>query len=74
MSYYRECPYCGAALDPGEKCDCGQKETARSAPTETDGMKKTFAIDIIAYADKKAREKSGGEIVCVRWKKKEYPF
>ena len=25
MSYYRICPYCGAALDPGEKCDCGQK-------------------------------------------------
>lgn len=74
MSYYRICPYCGAALDPGEKCDCGQKETARSAATETDGMRKTFAIDIIAYADKKAREKLGGEIVCVRWKKKEYPF
>ena len=74
MSYYRICPYCGAALDPGEKCDCGQKETARSAATETDGMRKTFAIDILAYADKKAREKLGGEIVCVRWKKKEYPF
>lgn len=22
MSYYRECPYCRAALDPGEKCTC----------------------------------------------------
>ena len=22
MSYYRECPYCGAHLDPGERCDC----------------------------------------------------
>lgn len=20
--YYRICEYCGAALDPGEKCDC----------------------------------------------------
>lgn len=20
--YYRVCPYCGAHLDPGEKCDC----------------------------------------------------
>lgn len=19
---YKECPYCGAALDPGERCDC----------------------------------------------------
>lgn len=26
MSYYRICPYCGAALYPGEKCDCGQKK------------------------------------------------
>ena len=22
MSYYKECPICGAALDPGEKCEC----------------------------------------------------
>ncbi len=22
MSYYRVCPYCGANLDPGERCDC----------------------------------------------------
>lgn len=20
--YYHICPYCGAALDPGERCDC----------------------------------------------------
>lgn len=67
MSYYRECPYCGAALDPGEKCDCGQKETARSAATETDGIKKKIDINIIAYADKKAREKSGGrQNVCMQ--------
>ena len=26
MAYYRECPICGASLDPGEKCDC-EKET-----------------------------------------------
>lgn len=28
MSYYRTCPDCGAALDPGERCDCGKKENA----------------------------------------------
>lgn len=22
MPYYRTCPHCGAALDPGERCDC----------------------------------------------------
>lgn len=29
MSYYRECPYCGAHLDPGERCDC-QDEVIRN--------------------------------------------
>lgn len=26
MSYYKECPHCGAALDPGERCDCKEEE------------------------------------------------
>lgn len=27
--YYHVCPHCGAALDPGEHCDCEQtKENA----------------------------------------------
>ena len=26
MAYYETCPYCGASLDPGEKCDCRQNE------------------------------------------------
>lgn len=29
MSYYRTCPKCGAALDPGEKCEC-EREPARA--------------------------------------------
>lgn len=28
MSFYRTCPHCGAALDPGEVCDCRAKEGA----------------------------------------------
>lgn len=28
MSFYRTCPHCGAALDPGEACDCRAKEGA----------------------------------------------
>lgn len=23
---YCECPYCGATLDPGERCDCDEAE------------------------------------------------
>ena len=22
MAYFRECPHCGANLDPGEECEC----------------------------------------------------
>lgn len=28
MAYYRCCENCGAALDPGERCDCQEKEAA----------------------------------------------
>lgn len=34
MSFYRPCPVCGAALDPGERCDCqDEKEPAVAATT-----------------------------------------
>lgn len=26
--YFRNCEYCGSYLDPGEKCDCQEKEKA----------------------------------------------
>lgn len=29
MAMYRECPYCGAFLDPGETCDCRDEEMKR---------------------------------------------
>ena len=38
MSYYRVCPLCGAALDPGERCDC-QNEKAAASATNTDSGK-----------------------------------
>lgn len=25
MAYFRECPHCGACLDPGEECECIQR-------------------------------------------------
>lgn len=36
MSFYRECPNCGAHLDPGEACDCEKKPAteARESPAE----------------------------------------
>lgn len=26
MAFYKTCPFCGANLDPGEKCDCQDTE------------------------------------------------
>ena len=26
-TYYKECPFCGANLDPGEKCQCQEQES-----------------------------------------------
>ena len=37
MPYYKPCPLCGAALDPGERCDCQDKETAPSATNTESG-------------------------------------
>lgn len=36
VGFYRECPHCGANLDPGERCECqSEKEKERTAiPTK----------------------------------------
>ncbi len=39
MPYYKPCPLCGAALDPGECCDCQDKETAPDAANIESGQK-----------------------------------
>ena len=31
MAYYHTCPYCGAHLDPGERCDCLESRRERAA-------------------------------------------
>lgn len=36
-TYYYICPYCGAFLDPGEKCDC---EKEREAQEKREAMKR----------------------------------
>lgn len=40
MAYYRECPTCGAHLDPGERCmECAEKEKERNAGVELEWHK-----------------------------------
>lgn len=44
MSYYRECYRCGAALDPGEVCDCvGEVEIRKGV--EKEGAEKSASRD-----------------------------
>ena len=33
MAYFSVCPICGAALDPGERCDC-EAENKNSVPDQ----------------------------------------
>ena len=41
MAYYRECPTCGAHLDPGERCmECAEKTKERSAGEDGAGPDK----------------------------------
>ncbi len=37
MSYYRNCPICGAYLDPGERCECETDRDER--PTYREKMR-----------------------------------
>lgn len=30
--YYNVCPHCGAYLDPGERCDCGENGDKKEPP------------------------------------------
>lgn len=43
MSYYRPCPECGAALDPGERCDCRDIEKAASVRQYRGGVQRDIS-------------------------------
>ena len=33
--FYHICPYCGASLDPGERCDCLEEKAEQKKSQET---------------------------------------
>ena len=49
MGFYKECPDCGANLDPGEKCDC-RREKERTAPQAKESCSKKPPIALTATA------------------------
>lgn len=44
MSFYKVCPYCGANLDPGEKCDCQDKEEPVKRSFKINNMAKNWRL------------------------------
>ena len=46
--YGRICPLCGANLDPGEKCDCQEKEETASGGNDTESGKQNKPDAILA--------------------------
>lgn len=45
MAYFRECPDCGAHLDPGERCDCEEENKAKTERRTTDHEEKKLPYD-----------------------------
>lgn len=41
MAFYNVCPYCGAHLDPGERCDCKEQQNERQQAAEKEKEDKT---------------------------------
>lgn len=41
---YRECPHCGAHLDAGERCDCGEPEQQEQPAEEERPRMRLIAI------------------------------
>lgn len=45
--YYNVCPYCGANLDPGERCDCTETEKPPTdVPASVGGSEKNICAVI----------------------------
>lgn len=43
--YYRICEYCGAALDPSERCDCEEQKQEKEKQTASRASFTPFVIN-----------------------------
>lgn len=57
---YRKCPYCGANLDPAEKCDCLETQEAQEAEAKRQAMRtaKLEALRADLEQDRKRKEQA----------------
>lgn len=58
MSAYRICPYCGAHLDFGEKCDCRTERAEEKCRTCASCADTTQAISCAIHIAEGATEKA----------------
>ena len=55
-TYGKPCKWCGARLDPGEKCDCAKMNQKGIATTAVEKYKKTFVSVIAVHTPGKEPE------------------
>ena len=53
MGYYNECPLCGCSLDPGERCDCTEKQETEKQREEKPAAQKIIVKSAVKSAAKK---------------------
>ncbi len=65
MPRYRECPICGAHLDPGETCDCQAPEQAPAPKPEVQTFegREVFTSDTFTYEGAKIGDLVTQEVV-----------
>lgn len=56
---FRTCPFCGAALDPCERCDCLDEKDAAASATNTDSGR--VETGLRAQLSASSLHESGGE-------------
>lgn len=54
---YRQCPLCGAYLDPGESCDCREEEKVASSGANTESDKGNKSTNNVTDLGGKVNEK-----------------
>ena len=60
MSFYHTCEYCGANLDPGEKCDC-----QLSIERKIRKRRKNFRRDMEEYHGSSEFERDNQKLACI---------
>ena len=62
MPYWRECPGCGAHLDPGEVCEDCKEKAAQGATNTQDGKAEQKSDQTLSSASSVPEEKEESQV------------